>query len=512
MTLTAFANPLLTCLVVCVLVACSSSTQVLDLGDEEATGGGGGGATGSGSELGGGLPAGTGGEATGCTSNLQCIEDNGGLPFVCKAGTCVSVLSEECQTLLGGLDVLHTDDMRLLGALLPLSGDRADLGRAESNAIDLAIQELNAVVGGLPAESGAVAMGALVCDETVDPIRAAAHLVNVGAVALIGPSEGEHAAAVATQVTIEAGVLSLSPRSDDPALASLDDGGLAWQLSPSVAASGVAIASVLTRVEADMGVSPLRVAVVAGTDARSQATMEVLLDSMTFNGVDAAENANGGNLRVLAIEAAGDLPVGYGVGADVVIVLTPQLLSEVVPAVEGTSVEEPTWIAGPVPEGFAAPLASPDLAGRAFGVRVGLPRDRQAFQLLSIHYSAEYGTELPEDAAAAYDAAYALFYAMVAAGEEGRDGAALATALGRLLSPGTKLHVGPGDLSAGMSALASGGSIDLDGASGSLDLDIETGEAPRVQHVLCNDGGGLVESGAVFDLASQQLEGTSDCL
>ena len=116
-----------------------------------------------------------------------------------------------------------------------------------------------------------------------------------------------------------------------------------------------------------------------------------------------------------------------------------------------------------------------------------------------------------------YDAFYLVAYATLALGSEPVTGTALARAIGRLLPPGRLIDVGPSEIFDALNTLKAGENIDLNGATGRLDFDLETGEAPVDFAVLCVRGGTdpaaaeSVESGLTYDATAGVLRGTMHC-
>jgi hypothetical protein len=119
-----------------------------------------------------------------------------------------------------------------------------------------------------------------------------------------------------------------------------------------------------------------------------------------------------------------------------------------------------------------------------------------------------------------YDAFYLVAYATYALGDAPITGTSLGRAMGRLLPPGKRIDVGPGGIYAAYEALRGGGSIDLNGAMGSLDFDAATGEAPSDQALLCSvrdartnqtNQARSEESGVVYHTATDTLDGRLRC-
>lgn len=487
---------------------CGSTTEVLER--EDGTGGGGGGDDVTGAAQGGGVTATGTTTGGGCTSDAQCIEDNGGLPYLCRAGGCASTLTEDCSRFIGDLTALAEGRAITVGALVPLTGGESAVGADQADAIELAVDELDAS-GGLPRAGGdRASVVVVVCDEVADAARATAHLVDdLGVPLVLGPADGDRALVLAGAGTPRRAMV-LSPSGDHPALPSVADEGLVWQAA-SVAEHGDAMALVAARLEDGLE-PPVRAAIVTGTDARSGAVGERLLATLRLNGVDSAANVESGALQVLVIVDGADPSAP---AADIVA-FEPALVFLAVPApaalveaVEGASDVPPTWIAAPSPAGAEALGAS--LAGRFFAVEVGPPADHETADVMSIRFASAYGRSPSFRGVEAYDAAYVAFGALSAAGGEPADGAAVALGATKLLPPGVAVSVGPADLQVMLSALAAGQAVDLGGATGSLDADPVSGSFPRSHHVLCAPGGELQESGLLVD-EEGALTGTSTCL
>jgi hypothetical protein len=117
-----------------------------------------------------------------------------------------------------------------------------------------------------------------------------------------------------------------------------------------------------------------------------------------------------------------------------------------------------------------------------------------------------------------YDAFYLLAYAVNAVGGGASGGVAIARAFERLRPPGLLVEVGPTDALVALSELARGGSIDLEGASSSLDMDIRTGEVALDYVLECAavDPAGRarnasVESQLTYKAASRKVTGSLAC-
>jgi branched-chain amino acid transport system substrate-binding protein len=117
-------------------------------------------------------------------------------------------------------------------------------------------------------------------------------------------------------------------------------------------------------------------------------------------------------------------------------------------------------------------------------------------------------------AAGAYDAAYLLAYDVAGLGGGAVTGVSLAGGFSKLVPPGPLVDVGPAGIATALHDLAQGG-IDFNGASGPLDFDLTTGEAPSDIQVWClpkDPGTGqaqsAVPSGVYYDAKTAGLAGT----
>jgi branched-chain amino acid transport system substrate-binding protein len=119
-------------------------------------------------------------------------------------------------------------------------------------------------------------------------------------------------------------------------------------------------------------------------------------------------------------------------------------------------------------------------------------------------------------AAGAYDATYLLGYATVANGSLPVTGANLAKALRREVPPGTAMGVGADSINPIFKILESGKNIDFDGASGPLDFDLSTGDAPSDIQLWClpkdpsGNASAAQNSGEFFDATTGKIAGSID--
>lgn len=457
-------------------------------------------------------------EPGGCTTNADCLASVGEFT-ICKKSerVCVPLLSAECTTVAGD----YADDAAfLIGSVLPTSGPDASTGRTIENAIRLAIEDFNETTNGLPPAPGQTARRpiALVgCTDKSDAdtaVRAAKHLVNVGVPAIVGAAFSGITIKMATEATIPAGALIISPSATSVALTDLADDGLVWRTSPSDVFQADALALFVPQLEArvrqELGLqndAPIKVAIAHKGDAYGSGLGKALEKILQMNGKPALDPANADYYRRFDYGNPDDAtsnPPKYGDVVAKILELKPH-----VTLVFGTNegVEnvfqaiEKQWDGPPqVPYrsqflfsdgGLINQLwelvgEDADLRQRVFGTVPGTNN------LLFTSFKSNYTTRFTEGdpaifgAAGGYDATYLLAYALVALGAEPPTGKALAGALARMIPPAQKkIDVGTEDINKALPSLAAGENIDFNGASGPLDFDPDTGEAPSDIQIWC---------------------------
>jgi branched-chain amino acid transport system substrate-binding protein len=186
---------------------------------------------------------------------------------------------------------------------------------------------------------------------------------------------------------------------------------------------------------------------------------------------------------------------------------TPRPVHLVIPA--GLLVDEPNiaaWLSG-----------RPDASKRIFAIDTRA--STSANTRLAIRYNEVFTPKVtPETTSGTtYDAFYLFAYAATALGGEPLTGQNLSRAIHRLMPPGEPVDVGPSSILKAFQALRAGRSIDLGGATTTLDFDVETGDAPADIAVFCAakpDPHGAyapVESGVFYDPRTKQLSGSMHC-
>jgi serine/threonine protein kinase len=478
-----------------------------------------------------------------CMSNAACSRMHAGAAWRChsRRHECVEIASRDCTVYAEASD-LEAEDVVWIGGMFPLSTDPSTL--SESRAVDLARQDFVSALGSSGARLGplhARPIGTVICDEGVDALRAARHLTeDVEVPAVIGFRSMQRALATIPTVFLPAHALSFVSISQASEITRIPEPGdeprLVWRSTLDRLDSATALAHFISEALEPMiraqpnGIAnrPLRVAAVWPREASSGNFVEALFDALHYNGRSALEN--NANFRQFVFDrepgAGGNDVVGelLAFAPQVVVFAEDSFFPRVLAPLEAQ------WQKGRGPRpvylttsGLGRPefdFAGRDLARRKRFFAVSNLCTTPTNAKLVLRYNRAFPSqqvvrgEAPQPS---YDAFYTLAYATYALGEAPITGPALSRAIERLLPPGPKIDVGPGQIFEGFEALRSRGQIDLNGAIGSLDFDPTTGEAPIDYSIVCigvDDTGKAsegIDSGLVYDARAKRLVGALRC-
>ena len=445
------------------------------------------------------------------------------------------LLSPECSRITG--DVLD-DSVIIFGSInsTDLTGTNGPSGVARQNSAELALNEIKASVSGIrPSADGKARPLALVsCDDTVDSVKPAKHLVDdLEVPAIIGIASSSRVIDVATNVTIPKGVLLLTAAATSPAITSLQDKNLLWRTAPSDALQSLAIVDQLPAIEAKYRAdntvpvaTKVRVAFVYIAEAYGLGLYEAVTRAGQLNGKPIGDTTNNGLAsalsypvdpadleaqikNILAQSPRPNLIVGFGSTELITKFLTPL---------------EARWGAAPRPvylfadaaqknELLEAVAADNGLRKRIRGSVPAVSRTSGNFKSFVFKYEGAYGpAPTVFGMAGSYDSVFLLGYAVAAAGTRPITGDELQKGFARLVT-GATIDVGGTSMNDGLKALATPGNFDFEGASGPLDFDLSTGEAPSNIDVWCikKDGTGrpvFVTSGRLYDAKTAKMTGT----
>src|SRR4051812_5697164 len=173
-----------------------------------------------------------------CSTNMDCnadVSSDGNGAAICKKleGRCVPLLSPDCRTITGD----YKDDRSILiGSMFSLSGAQAGTNVPRQNSAALAVEEINKA-GGVPRGTTSADARPLLlvsCDESMDLLRAGKHLVeDLGVQAIVGPNTSQDVLDLSNKLTIDSGVLTMTPSGLASSIADLLDNNLTWQMVPN---------------------------------------------------------------------------------------------------------------------------------------------------------------------------------------------------------------------------------------------------------------------------------------
>ena len=352
-----------------------------------------------------------------------------------------------------------------LGLLTYISAGSPQNAQDRQRAFELAVTHLNQAGGvfGRPVETA-------VGDTALDPDTAVAEarrlIEDEGVHALVGPSTSANSLAVVERVAGPARIPVVSPSSTSPRLTDVADDDFFFR----VALSDVAQGPVLARVARERGFD--NVGAIYRNDAWGQGLVQAFQDAWE------------GAVTAVAVEPgqttfADALRQSAAAGAQALILIAFSTETEVILR---EALERGIYSQFVFSDGVKSPALVQAIGGAALGGMYGTgpaapPASDSAVRWEAAYVDA-YG-ELPAGTYAreAYDATVALALAAEAAGST--DGAAIRDQLRAVGGgPGEVVSAGPEGIARALEVLDSGGEIDYDGASGTLDWD-ENGDLRR---------------------------------
>ncbi len=438
-----------------------------------------------------------------CTSNTQC-GDLFGSSFVCGLGEegaarCVNTTTSECEPIVWPEEWDH-DKVVLLGSIMPVGELFADIVQPLENAVELAIQDFNKTTelpGGrkiawIACNSGGVAEQAA---------AAAEHLSNaVGVPAIVGPIFSENVIEVASEVTVPAGVFTITPAASSPSITTLNDDGLVWRPISSDVYQASALSDWVLTVQEP---KPDSVVFLAKNDAYGQG---LLIDAggKIEGGVSSFTSISYSNPATLTedelvAEYGAVIGQAFAANPDTIVIAGTNEAAELILGYllvwgdipEAQRPELPTFLVshGAVPilesalEAAGDPLLQQLLYTKLFGV-APIIHDPVNFDVYNSRYKVLFGNkDAITSSSLAYDAALVPILAMATIdGQDRVTGAAIADGIARLVDKSGAV-ISFGDDPVGLSfirdarnTLEQGGGVDLKGVSGELDFDLSTGE------------------------------------
>lgn len=454
-----------------------------------------------------------------CTTNPEC--DTAG-DEMCIEGLCTTVTSADCPTILGEN---AADDTFTFGVILPLTAPYENLGPPLVKSIELAIIEANRA-GGLP---NGQRVAAIVCNDIGNSTiaeRAARHLAdNVKVPAIVGPLFSTPFVDVMTNVTRDAGIMTITPAATAPELTFLNDGGLGFRGLPSDVFQARALAKRIAQFEtADPGNS---ITIFIKDDAYGNGLFNELsselggiIPSMRRTSVKYADPATF-NFDVMQIQAEFQAKIGSAIAGngnpDIAIFIGT---SEIIGLARG--------FAGALIQSGAAPprllfthgavADMPNIAADATLGSILNPLTEGVGQNIFnganfAAYNARFAAQFPGEpnltiSTITYDTTVAMLFAAAAIPiGNAVDGVTMAANVPLIVDKTSGEEVAVADaafLSRGFNILSNGNSFDFVGASGDLDWDANGDvltDYLRFINVDDGSGGWTIGTSAVFPLA-----------
>jgi ABC-type branched-subunit amino acid transport system substrate-binding protein len=468
-----------------------------------------------------------------CSTNSECVTRSAGQPAICRkdTSTCAQLLSPDCATVYGDY---QSDDSIVFGSILSLKGTNASSGQAELQSAELALDDFTSTLVGLPggADGKPRPLVLVECDDSADDTvaqRSAHHLVDdVGVPAILGPDSSGLCTTVINNVTIPAKVLLISPAATSASLSGISP--YFWRTSPSDNIQAVPLRLSVGEIATAHTLSPIKLAVLYKNDAYGGGLFTQVTTSLSINGAPVGDASNAGNFKPVQYAADGsDLASGVAQ----IVAFQPNIVAlfgtnEVVSS--GLDAIESSWPGGSTPPPRPYYLLSDGgevqelldeistNAGLRTRVRGTVPgTNNPLFQAFSLKYQGKYGS--PANVfgmAGSYDAMYLLAYATASLGSGATvDGTGVSNGMDKMVG-GIPIDVGTSAMQNALGALMGGGAIDINGASGPLDFDLQAHEAPSDIDVWCVviDGQGnpqFADSKRSYDAATEVMVGAYNC-
>jgi serine/threonine protein kinase/ABC-type branched-subunit amino acid transport system substrate-binding protein len=463
-----------------------------------------------------------------CRAHAECGAVTDGAPSICRKdqARCVPLAIDRCR-VIADPDALTDDTTLWIGAMYPITDPDMAYGAESARLVELAHRDFSELTGGLPpARAGGRPrpIGVVLCDDTRDHQRIAAHLVDdVGVPAIIGFGRSQEVLDLARQHFVAKGVLALASNTasmissiphppGEPRLVYRVTTSAAMTTPPKIALLRGAIEPRLRRGLGDD--ATLKIAVVRAANASGISHSDAIFSELSRTRGLAREEVRE---FVVADAIGGGLAVDAAPAAEIVaykphVVLDAGATTTLLTALERAwdDSARPSYIFGGVDADVLRELS----ARPGFSARMHMIASRTSAtsHKVQARYRAAYGG-VDEPNTTAYDAFYVLAYAAIAAGDQALTGRALARAIARLVPPGAPIEVGPAGIYPALNALARGDAIDLQGTLTTLDFDPNTGDATAEFALRCLSPGdaGTFESETRFDAATSAMTGPGAC-
>lgn len=475
------------------------------------------------------------GEEALCETNAACTDaataaEGKPTPAVCvkSSGRCVKLLTEDCDAITG--DYLK-DSSVLIGSLFSTKGSQAATNIQRQQSAMLAVTQINAV-GGVPAGDGTPReLVLLSCDESTNLERVGAHLVDeLHVPAIVGPNTSQDTIDLSSNTTIPGGTVVMSPTAVASSVASLIDQDLTWLMVPSDVQRAPLMISQIGALEGQLkderGVDKIKLGVVFRDDALGIGT-RTSLNALMLNGKQISDPINlGANVHINPYDFSrpdqAEIVEEYLRFLPDIIVLagTAEAISKVMVPLEERwprNTPRPEYVlidSVKVPELIMAASANDELRSRVRGT--GIKPDAKSepvYEAFKLDYQIAYpGSSIISGMGPAYDAAYAIAFALTATNDQPVSGAAVAQGLRRLSGGPTEVPIGATRVLMAFQKLAAGEKISATGTFSKLEWSMDGTVIGGTLEMWCigAPAGTPVyqSSGLTFDIMTQTESGT----
>lgn len=473
-----------------------------------------------------------------CETNAECTDlataaaaSREKVPAVCVKPDkrCVTLKTVDCDQVTG--DYLD-DNAIVIGSLFSTKGPQSATNIQRQQSAMLAVNQINDV-GGIPgATPGQSRKLVLVsCDESTDLMRAGSHLIeDLKVPAIVGPNMSQDTIELSRELSVPNGTVVMSPTAVASSITALIDDDLTWLMVPTdvqrAPLMNSQIGELEARLKAERKVKYVKLGVVFRDDALGIGT-RTGLNSLIINGEPISHPVNlGTNVRISAydysmpnqnaiveehLEFAPDIMVLAGTAEAISHVMKP--LEERWPARN----PRPHYVlidSVKVPELIELAAENDELRSRVRGTGVtSSPRSIPVYDSFKVDYQIAYpGSSIISGMGPAYDATYAIAFALAATRMEPVSGASIKKGLRRLGDGPTSIEIGATRVLQAFQRLGNGESITAIGTFSTLAWDRDGAVAGGTLEMWCigaPSGKPVYQSsGLTFDIMTQEEEGT----
>jgi ABC-type branched-subunit amino acid transport system substrate-binding protein len=471
-----------------------------------------------------------------CVSNSQCTDDatqaassSDPVASVCvqSSGHCVALLSADCDTITGDYT---DDDAIVIGSLFTTKGAQAATNIQRQQSAMLAVTQINDV-GGIPSSSGVPHKLVLIsCDESSDLMRVGDHLVGELKVpAIVGPNTSQDTLDFSSSVSIPGDTVVMSPTAVASSVGALIDNDLTWLMVPTDVQRAPLMISQINVLEKSLesarNESSIKLGIVYRNDALGIGT-RTSLNSLVLNGKTLSDPVNLGNhvhinpYDVTATDQSSivqeyltflpDIIVLAGTAEAVTMVMTP------IEAGWPASTPRPSYVlidSVKVPELITATTGNDDLRMRVRGTGITpSPTSTSVYDAFQVDYQVAYpNSSIISGMGPAYDATYAIAFALAAKNDQPVTGDAVKAGLRMLGSGDTTIEIGATSVLTAFQTLAAGQSIDALGTFSALSWSKDGTVLGGTLEMWCISAPGgkptFASSGLTFDIMSGNQSG-----